>query len=174
MSIMRHLQRRVALVTGGGGEIGAAIDAYLVAMGAAVVVNHRDQTDRAAAEVTAEAVAAADGKSLMIAADIADPAAVHRLIDTAWPSSDGWTSSSTTREWGSSIPAAATGCRGPHEGQRRLPQDGGDEVTWLGSPPHTRTGTMPGPESSRDLCRRFYGLRTFNKRTSTPLKRSST
>jgi 3-oxoacyl-[acyl-carrier protein] reductase len=83
-SIERHLQGRVALVTGGGGEIGAAIAAHLAAMGAAVVVNHRDKADRAAAEVTAEAVVAADGRSLVIAADIADPAAVHRLFDTAW------------------------------------------------------------------------------------------
>jgi 3-oxoacyl-[acyl-carrier protein] reductase len=83
-SVVRHLQERVALVTGGGGEIGGAIAGHLSVMGAAVVVNHRDQADRAAAEMTAEAVVAAGGKTLVIAADITDPLAVQRLFNVAW------------------------------------------------------------------------------------------
>ncbi|MFJ4651583.1 SDR family NAD(P)-dependent oxidoreductase [Nocardia sp. NPDC088792] len=78
------LQDRVALVTGAGGEIGAAIAAVLATMGAAVVVNHRDGTDRAAAELTAESVRMAGAKVAVIAADIGDSVDAHRLFETAW------------------------------------------------------------------------------------------
>lgn len=79
----RHLDGRVALITGAGGEIGAAVAARLAAMGAAVVVNHRGDDDAASARATEAAVGEAGAQCLVVPADVSDPAAVRSLFDTA-------------------------------------------------------------------------------------------
>jgi 3-oxoacyl-[acyl-carrier protein] reductase len=79
----RHLDGRVALITGAGGEIGAAVAARLAAMGAAIVVNHRGDDDAASARATEAAVGEAGAECLVVPADVSDPAAVRSLFDTA-------------------------------------------------------------------------------------------
>jgi 3-oxoacyl-[acyl-carrier protein] reductase len=83
VTAVRDLEDRVAVITGAGGEIGMAIATRLAAMGAAVVVNHRDGSDAEAAQRTAAAARAAGARSAVVEADISDPAAVRRLFDTA-------------------------------------------------------------------------------------------
>lgn len=82
MTAGRDLEGRVAVITGGGGEIGTAIATRLAVMGAAVVINHRDGGDAEAAQRTAAAVRAAGSRCAVVEADISDPAAVRRLFDT--------------------------------------------------------------------------------------------
>ncbi len=83
MTSARYLDGRVALITGAGGEIGTAIAVRLAAMGAAIVVNHRDDTDAQAAQHAAAAVRAEGSQALVVQADIRDPAAVRHLFDAA-------------------------------------------------------------------------------------------
>ena len=71
------LEGRVAIVTGAGSGIGRAGAIIMAREGAAVVVADRDA---AAGEATAEAVAAAGGRSLAIRTDVADDAALDRLV----------------------------------------------------------------------------------------------
>jgi 3-oxoacyl-[acyl-carrier protein] reductase len=75
------LEGRVALVTGGGRNIGRAIALALAAAGAAVVINGR--RDRQAIEAVAADIAAAGGQALPVLADVGDAAAVERLIAAA-------------------------------------------------------------------------------------------
>lgn len=77
---MARLDGRVALVTGGGGGIGAAVARRLGAEGAAVVVVDRDEH---AAESVAAAIEAADGRAVGVGADVTDPEAVTRAVEVA-------------------------------------------------------------------------------------------
>lgn len=70
------LAGRVAVVTGGSGGIGAATCRLLAASGARVAVNGRDP-DKLAPVV--EAITAAGGTAVGVAADGTDPAALERL-----------------------------------------------------------------------------------------------
>jgi 3-oxoacyl-[acyl-carrier protein] reductase len=71
--------RRVALVTGASGGIGAELSRGLARGGAAVAL-HYASNEAAASEVAAE-IEAAGGRALALGADLRDPAAPERLID---------------------------------------------------------------------------------------------
>jgi 3-oxoacyl-[acyl-carrier protein] reductase len=73
---MKELEGRVALVTGGGRNIGRAIALELAAGGAAVIVTARTSKDEI------EAVAAEAG-GLALLADVADETAVQRMVELA-------------------------------------------------------------------------------------------
>ena len=68
-----ELTDRVALVTGGGKGIGAAISRSLAAMGASVHVNYR--SDKAAAEAVAREIG-----GTAVQCDVSDGAAVEKMI----------------------------------------------------------------------------------------------
>ena len=70
-------QPRTAIVTGGGAGIGAAISARLAAEGASVAVFDRDGV---AAKATAVDIESHGGRSLALAVDVADRAAVDAAI----------------------------------------------------------------------------------------------
>ena len=71
------LEGRVAIVTGGGSGIGRAGALAMAREGAAVVVADRDQN---AGEAVAAAIAKAGGRSLAVATDVGDAAALARLV----------------------------------------------------------------------------------------------
>jgi NAD(P)-dependent dehydrogenase (short-subunit alcohol dehydrogenase family) len=73
-----RLKDKVAVVTGGGRGIGRDIVLAYAREGAHVVVN---DIDPATAEATAKEVAALGGKSLAVAADVAKPADIARLVE---------------------------------------------------------------------------------------------
>ncbi len=74
------LAGRVAIVTGSSAGIGAATAAELAARGAHVVVNSRS-VERASPVV--EAIEAAGGQALAVAADLARPEEAARLVESA-------------------------------------------------------------------------------------------
>jgi 3-oxoacyl-[acyl-carrier protein] reductase len=76
-----ELQGRVAVVTGGARDIGAAIVRRLAACGASVVVNYHGSADRAAALV--DEIGRGGGTALAVRADVTQPAEATRLIDEA-------------------------------------------------------------------------------------------
>ncbi|MCV9935703.1 SDR family oxidoreductase [Boseaceae bacterium BT-24-1] len=71
----------VALVTGGAKRIGRAIALRLADAGYAVAIHCN--TSRAEAEALAADLAAAGGRACVIVADLADPAAVERIVPEA-------------------------------------------------------------------------------------------
>ena len=75
----KPLTGKVAIVTGAGRNIGAAIARALAADGAAVVINVR--SSGAEAEALAREIEAAGGAALPCVADVADPQAVARMVD---------------------------------------------------------------------------------------------
>jgi 3-oxoacyl-[acyl-carrier protein] reductase len=77
-SLPTPLSGRVAIVTGAGRNIGRATALALASDGAAVVVNVRSNQAEADAVVTE--IEAAGGQAISVIADIADPAAVERLV----------------------------------------------------------------------------------------------
>lgn len=77
---MGELDKRVALVTGTGPNIGRAIAATLAGAGATVLCN---DIDAAATQATAEAVTDAGGKAFPLPFDVADRAAVRNSIEAA-------------------------------------------------------------------------------------------
>lgn len=74
---MSALAGKVALVTGGGRNIGRAIAQALARDGATVVVNGR--SNRAAIELVADEIAETGGTAVPILADVADPDAVAAM-----------------------------------------------------------------------------------------------
>ena len=72
---------KVALVTGGGRDIGREVSLRLAAEGATVVVNYRG--DEAAAKETAARIEAAGGKAVLHRADVTDAGEVAGLVAAA-------------------------------------------------------------------------------------------
>jgi 3-oxoacyl-[acyl-carrier protein] reductase len=72
--------RKVALITGAAGGIGAAVSERLARDGFVVVVNYAGQA--APAEALVRKIEAAGGRALAAQADISDAAAVKRMFDT--------------------------------------------------------------------------------------------
>lgn len=72
---------QVVLVTGSGRGIGAALARAFAAHGAAVVVNYL--RDAASAEAVAKDCRDTGGDALALQADVSDPTAAARLVDTA-------------------------------------------------------------------------------------------
>ena len=77
----KDLIGKVAIVTGGGRNIGRAIALGLAEDGASIIVNAR--SNRAEADGVVREIEAAGGKALAQLADVADPAAVARMIEAA-------------------------------------------------------------------------------------------
>lgn len=76
---MGTLDGRVALITGAGSGIGRCAALVFAADGAAVAALDQDGD---AARATADAVVAAGGRSVAVAADVRDPAAVTDAVET--------------------------------------------------------------------------------------------
>lgn len=77
-----ELNGKVALIVGGTRGIGAAISRRMAADGASVAMIHLSRAGEASA--LAAELEAAGGQALVIQADVADPAALSRAIDTAF------------------------------------------------------------------------------------------
>ncbi|PYE89668.1 SDR family oxidoreductase [Phyllobacterium leguminum] len=75
------LKDKIAIVTGAGKGIGAAIAHRLAEEGAAVVVNYA--RDEAAARVVVEEIVKAGGRAVAVQADVAAPSAITALFDAA-------------------------------------------------------------------------------------------
>jgi 3-oxoacyl-[acyl-carrier protein] reductase len=76
-----ELKGKVALVTGGGRDIGRAISLALSAEGAAVAINYHSSSDGARAVV--REIEAKGGKAIAISADVARGTEVDRLVKEA-------------------------------------------------------------------------------------------
>jgi 3-oxoacyl-[acyl-carrier protein] reductase len=77
---MSSQEQKVAIITGAGRGIGAAIAERLAGDGIAVVVNYASSAD--AAEKLVAKIEAAGGRALAAQADVADPAQVARMFDS--------------------------------------------------------------------------------------------
>jgi NAD(P)-dependent dehydrogenase (short-subunit alcohol dehydrogenase family) len=75
---MSDLKARVALVTGGGRDVGAAICRMLAENGASVAINYHHS--KAQAEAVAAEIEKAGGKAKPYQADVADADAVRKMI----------------------------------------------------------------------------------------------
>ena len=71
-------QDKVAIVTGGGRDIGRAVSIKLAAAGARVCLNYAN--DEASAQETLALIKAAGGQAIAHRADVTDPAAVAGLV----------------------------------------------------------------------------------------------
>jgi 3-oxoacyl-[acyl-carrier protein] reductase len=79
--MMRELEGRVAIVTGGGRNIGRAIALTLAEGGAAVLVNTR--SNHAEAQAVAREIESAGGKAVIYIGDVADAKSVEGMADAA-------------------------------------------------------------------------------------------
>jgi 3-oxoacyl-[acyl-carrier protein] reductase len=84
--LMPGVENRVALVTGGGQGIGAAVAARLAAGGASVGVL---DINAEAAESVAADIRASGGRALALAADVTDREQVTAAVDTTVAASGG-------------------------------------------------------------------------------------
>src|SRR5262245_66258472 len=75
---MMDWRNQVAVVTGGARGLGRATARLLAQRGAAVCVNYAARAD--AAEALVADIAAAGGRAIAVAADVADPAAVEAMV----------------------------------------------------------------------------------------------
>ncbi|HVI61392.1 MAG TPA: SDR family NAD(P)-dependent oxidoreductase, partial [Bradyrhizobium sp.] len=73
-----RLAQRVALVTGGGGEIGGAICRRFAAEGAEVAIA---DLDPAKSEAVARAIAGSGGRALALPVDVADEASAKDAVE---------------------------------------------------------------------------------------------
>ncbi|QNA85397.1 glucose 1-dehydrogenase [Sphingomonas sp. So64.6b] len=73
-----RFKNKIAIVTGGGRDIGKSISLRLASEGASVVINYR--SDEAAAQATADAIIAAGGTVLLQRADVTDADQVAALV----------------------------------------------------------------------------------------------
>jgi NAD(P)-dependent dehydrogenase (short-subunit alcohol dehydrogenase family) len=80
MSEDNKLAGRVALITGGGGEIGSAIARRFAAAGASVAVA---DVNRGKAEAVAHAITSSGGKAVPVTVDISDAAAAEAAVKQA-------------------------------------------------------------------------------------------
>jgi NAD(P)-dependent dehydrogenase (short-subunit alcohol dehydrogenase family) len=71
----------VAIVTGGGRRIGAAIARRLARDGRSVLIHHRGATEEA--DALATSIVAAGGTAATVAADLADPGCARIVLDAA-------------------------------------------------------------------------------------------
>lgn len=77
---MKDFNNKIAIVTGAGSGIGAAIARELAEQGAVVVAA---DLDRAAAEAVADTICTDGGTAHAFTADVSDPASVERMVDFA-------------------------------------------------------------------------------------------
>jgi 3-oxoacyl-[acyl-carrier protein] reductase len=75
---MMDWRNQVAVVTGGARGLGRATARLLAQRGAAVCVNYSAHSD--AAETLVAEIAAAGGRGIAVAADVADPAAIEAMV----------------------------------------------------------------------------------------------
>src|SRR6478672_8534120 len=71
----------VAIVTGGGRRIGAAIVRRMAREGRSVLIHHRGETDEA--DALAASLVADGGAAATVAADLADPGCARMILDAA-------------------------------------------------------------------------------------------
>jgi NAD(P)-dependent dehydrogenase (short-subunit alcohol dehydrogenase family) len=83
MNLANRLQGQVALIAGGGGEIGTAIALRLAAEGSAVVVG---DLEKAKAEETAQKITAQGGRATATQVDVSDPASCEAAVAFAMTS----------------------------------------------------------------------------------------
>src|SRR5262245_45057721 len=79
MTTNNELAGKVALITGGAQNIGRATAFDLAAGGASIAVNTRESRENA--ERVAEQIRESGGQAEAYIADVADPAAVKRMVD---------------------------------------------------------------------------------------------
>ena len=79
---MPTLQGKVAVVTGSGSGIGQAIAERLAQEGANCVVDYRDHVEQA--QATADKIATAGGKAILVHADVSVLSDCTNLIEQAW------------------------------------------------------------------------------------------
>ncbi|GAB2674628.1 SDR family oxidoreductase [Saccharopolyspora gloriosae] len=77
------LDGKVAVVAGGGKNLGGLISTKLAEAGAKVVVHHHSDTSKADAEQTAEAIRAAGSAAVTVQGDLTQVDDVRRLFDVA-------------------------------------------------------------------------------------------
>lgn len=78
---MKSLEGKVAIVAGGGRDIGRAVSVELAAQGAKVVVNYFNNEEEGAA--TAAAINDAGGEAILVGGDMTKEADVERLVAEA-------------------------------------------------------------------------------------------
>ena len=72
------LEGKIAIVTGGGGDLGSAIAKTLAAAGAKVVLASRDQEKL---DAVADQIRAQGGEALGVATDVTDPVQAEKMVD---------------------------------------------------------------------------------------------